>query len=168
MASAFVDQIAIFLFVSLLVWAAISDYRTYLIPNAVSISVAILYVAHVLASPVPVDWIGAVAGTGAVLAVGFFLFAMRYAGGGDVKLVAATSLWAGPHLILGFFLLTTLFGAGLALVTGRFLQFMRPWPASALAADEAAALKLRTSVPYGIAIAVGGLWVAVQIVALRS
>jgi len=162
MASAFVDHVAILMFAGLLSWAAVSDFRTYLIPNSVSISVAILYPAHVLASPVPVDWLGALVVGFAALIVGFAMFALRYAGGGDVKLLAATALWAGPQNILPFLLLTTLAGGMIALLTGTHFRFMRPWPDSALAPDEAAALKLRSSVPYGMAIAAGGLWLAVQ------
>jgi prepilin peptidase CpaA len=162
MASAFINHVIIMMFVGLLAWAAVSDFRTYLIPNSVSISVAVLYPAHVLASPVPVDWPAGLIVGAVMLAVGFVLFALRYAGGGDAKLLAAVSLWAGPQNILPFLLLTTLVGGGIALVTGNYLRFMRPWPDSALAPDEAAALKLQTSVPYGIAIAAGGLWLAVQ------
>ncbi|HLF59064.1 MAG TPA: prepilin peptidase [Alphaproteobacteria bacterium] len=163
MASAFINHVTIIMFAGLLAWAAVSDFRTYLIPNSVSISVAVLYPAHVLASPLPVDWPGALIVAVLMLAAGFVLFALRYAGGGDAKLLAAASLWAGPDQILAFLLLTTLAGGMLALVTGNYLRFMRPWPDGALAPDEAAAVKLQTSVPYGIAVALGGLWVAFQI-----
>lgn len=163
MASAFINHVAILMFVGLLGWAAISDFRTYLIPNSVSLSVAVLYPAHVLASPAPVEWRSAVVVAAAMLAAGFVLFAMRYAGGGDIKLAAAVALWAGPSQILAFVLLTTLAGGALALVTGSHLRFFRPWPDGALAPDEASAIKLRTSVPYGIAIAIGGIWLATRI-----
>jgi prepilin peptidase CpaA len=165
MASAFVDQIAIVAFLGLLAWAALSDFRTYLIPNSVSLGVAVLYPAHVLASAAPVDWAGALVVAGCVLLVGFVMFAMRLAGGGDVKLLAAASLWAGPAQILPFVLLTTLAGGLLAAMTLNYLRYVRPWPSNALAADESAALKLRGTVPYGIAIALGGLWLVVQMFA---
>lgn len=165
MASAFVDQIAIVIFIGLLAWAAVSDFKTYLIPNSVSLGVALLYPAHVLASPVAVDWAGALVVAACVLAVGFVMFAMRLAGGGDVKLLAAASLWAGPAQALPFLLLTTLAGGLLAAMTMNYLRYVRPWPSDMLAPDEAAALKLRATVPYGIAIALGGLWVAVHMIA---
>ena len=85
MASAFINHVTIWMFVGLLVWAAVSDFRTYLIPNSISVSIAVLYPAHVIASPVAVDWPHAALAAVAMLAVGFALFAMRYAGGGDVK-----------------------------------------------------------------------------------
>jgi len=163
MASAFVDHMAILIFVGLLAWAAVSDFRRYLIPNSISLSVAVLYPAHVLASPLAVDWQGAVVVAGAALATGFVLFALRYAGGGDVKLLAATALWAGPEKIVAFLLLTTIAGGVLAMIAGNHLRFLRPWPDGAAAPDEAAAVKLHGSVPYGIAIAIGGFWLAAHL-----
>ena len=165
MASAFVDQIAIVTFVGLLGWAAFSDFKTYLIPNSVSLAVIGLYPAHVIASPIAVDWIGAVLVAACVLAAGFVLFAMRLAGGGDIKLLVAVSLWAGPAQIFPFLIFTTLAGGLLSLVTLTHLRHIRPWPSDALAPDEAAALKLRMSVPYGIAIALGGIWLVVRMYA---
>ena len=162
MASAFVDQIAVIAFIGLLAWAAFSDYRTYLIPNAISLAVVALYPAHVLASSVPVDWTGGLVVAACVLAVGFILFAMRLAGGGDIKMLTAVSLWAGPAHILPFLLLTAIAGGLLALTTLGYLRYVRPLPSNAIAADKATALKLRASVPYGIAVAVGGLWLAIK------
>lgn len=163
MASAFINHVTIWMFVGLLVWAAVSDFRTYLIPNSISVSIAVLYPAHVIASPVAVDWPHAALAAVAMLAVGFALFAMRYAGGGDVKLAAAVALWVGPTYLPIFLVLTTIAGGVLAVATATHLRYWRPLPDAAVAPDEASALKLRTSVPYGIAIALGGAWVATQI-----
>ena len=163
MTSAFIDQFTIVLFVGLLAWAAFNDFRTYLIPNSVSFSVALLYPAHVLASPVPIDWVGALVVAFALLATGIVMFALKYAGGGDVKLLAAAALWAGPMQVLGFVLLTTMAGGVLAVFTRSYLQYVRPWPNVRLAPDDDSADKLHASIPYGIAIAVGGLWLAIQL-----
>ncbi len=157
------DQFVILLFIALLGWAAFSDFRDYVIPNRLSLSVAILYPAHVAASAMPVDWLGAVIVAGVVFVIGIVLFAFRVAGGGDVKLLAAVALWAGPIMILPFLLIMAMVGGFLAVATLRHLRFLRPWPSGAIAADEVMALKLKSSVPYGIAIASGGLWVATQI-----
>lgn len=163
MASAFINHVTIWMFVGLLAWAAVSDFRTYLIPNSISLSIAVLYPAHVIASPAAIDWPHAALAALAVLAVGFALFAMRYAGGGDVKLAAAVALWAGPANLPAFLVLTTIAGGVLALATASYLRFWRPLPDLALAPDEVSALKLRTSVPYGVAIALGGAWIATLI-----
>ncbi|MEQ9361417.1 MAG: hypothetical protein RLO05_06905, partial [Rhodospirillales bacterium] len=59
---------------------------------------------------------GSVAVAAAVLAGGTALFAMGAFGGGDVKLMAAVSLWVGPSACLDFILVTALFGGAIALV----------------------------------------------------
>lgn len=164
MTAGLVDYIVVALFIGLLAWAAVSDFRTYTIPNNVTLSIAALYPAHVVASPTAVDWVGGVAVAAVILTVGIVLFALRVAGGGDVKLLSATALWAGPAQIVAFLLLVSIAGAVLAMVTASHLRYLRPWPSGALAPDEETALKLRRSVPYGVAIASGGLWVASRMV----
>ena len=74
-----------------------------------------------------------------VLALCAALFAARMLGGGDAKLLAALALWVPPAAFAELLLVMALAGgllAGAMLVTRR-----------------------RVSVPYGIAIAAGGLWV---------
>lgn len=160
MSAALIDQTVVVFFIGLLAWAAVSDYRDYIIPNSVSLSLAVLYFAHVAASPVPVEWLGALAVAAAVLAVGLVLFAFSIAGGGDIKLLAATVLWAGPDLAMPFLVIMALAGGVLALATASHLRFLRPMPSGAVAPDDETALKLRRSVPYAIAIATAGAWVA--------
>jgi prepilin peptidase CpaA len=160
MTTGLVDHIVVAGLIGLLTWAAASDFRSYTIPNNVALSIAVLYPAHVAASPAAVDWVGGAAVAAVILTVGIVLFALRVAGGGDVKLLAATALWAGPAQIVPFLLLVSVTGAVLAMAAASHLHFIRPWPSGALAPDQEAAVKLRQSVPYGIAIAAGGLWVA--------
>src|SRR5690606_25919442 len=50
------DVLLIQALAALLVWAAISDLRRFVIPNRVSLSIALLYPAYVLSAPQPVDW----------------------------------------------------------------------------------------------------------------
>ncbi|MGB8273904.1 MAG: prepilin peptidase [Alphaproteobacteria bacterium] len=164
MPAAFINHVSIASLIGLLVWAAVSDYRTYAIPNRVSLAIAGLYPAHVLAAPFAVEWQGALVMGAVIVAAGFLLFRFGIVGGGDVKLLAATSLWAGPANVLSFLLGTAVFGLILTLLTLSHLRYMRPWPAGAMAADEAAALKLRQSVPYGIAIALGGIAIVPKLI----
>lgn len=160
MSAEYVDTTVVAAFIALLTWAAVSDFRTYTIPNNVTLSIAILYPAHVLASPAAVDWIGGAAVAAVLLAVGIAFYGFHLVGGGDVKLLSAAALWAGPAQIVPFLLLVTIAGAFLALSAASYLRLIRPWPDGAVAPDEQTAVKLRRSVPYGVAIAVGGLWVA--------
>ncbi|MBL6931229.1 MAG: hypothetical protein ISR46_06980, partial [Rhodospirillales bacterium] len=53
-----IDTFVISLFLGLLVLAAINDVAEYRIPNRINLAIAALYPAHVLASPVSVDWMG--------------------------------------------------------------------------------------------------------------
>ena len=103
---------------------------------------------------------GALAAAAAVFAAGFALFAFRIAGGGDVKLLTAAALWAGPAQIFEFLMVTALGGGLLA----AFLA-ARAWRHDAEAnPDGTLGLRLfairTTKVPYGAAIALGGLYIA--------
>ena len=156
----FADRLTLTLFAGLLVWAAWSDLRSYVIPNRICLAIAALYPAHVLAlgsfAPVP----GAFAAAAATFAAGFALFAFRVAGGGDVKLMTAVALWAGPTQIVGFLFMTALAGGLLAA-----LLAARAWRHEAEAnPDGSVGLRLwairGTRVPYGAAIAIGGLYIA--------
>jgi prepilin peptidase CpaA len=143
--------------IGLLAWAAVTDYRTYLIPNRISLAIAALYPVYVMTQPADVDWQGALVVASAFLVIGVLLFRFGIVGGGDIKLLTAMALWVGPGEILAFLFITAIAGLALTVLTISHLRYLRPWPAPALASDEAAVLKLRQSVPYGIAIALGGI-----------
>ncbi len=84
-----------------LIWAASNDLRYYLIPNRIPVLIALAYA--VIAFTLPLTFVVGGFLTGlAVLAVGTLVFARGWMGGGDVKLLAAVTLWAGPSLLLIF------------------------------------------------------------------
>ena len=103
--------------------------------------------------------------------VGLGLFARELIGGGDVKLLAALSLWAGPEHFVSFMLVTALAGGALSLFSlgyGRwgvlveaYLATLGVVPASGRAPRLARRLdRGRRSIEhlaYGVAIAVGGI-----------
>jgi prepilin peptidase CpaA len=142
-------------FAAVLVWAAIGDMRRLIIPNWISAAVAGLFVLHVLTSPVPVSVLGGVAVGTATLAAGVGLFACNLMGGGDVKLMSAIALWAGPTRILDFLFVTAITGG---LVAGGVLLRRRLAPVGGMLGAAAS-----TEVPYGVAISVGGILVAFAI-----
>ena len=80
---------------TLLLLAAITDLRERRIPNWLTGGVAALYPVYLMLSPSPVAWPGALALALLVGVLGLVLFARALIGGGDVKLIAAVSLWAG-------------------------------------------------------------------------
>jgi prepilin peptidase CpaA len=115
LANPFVSQIVLVAFAGLLIAVAISDVRRLTIPNRYSVAVVLLYPFYVVAAPHGVDWMdGAMVGS-ISLAIGFLLFAMRFAGGGDVKFFAAVSLWAGSHLLMDLVFTTAIVGGVVAL-----------------------------------------------------
>lgn len=165
-----VNEIAILGFAALLVAAAVEDVHRLIIPNRIPLGIIILYPAYVLSTGQPVDWMGATMLAAGALGVGLVLFALRYAGGGDVKLFVAASLWAGPALFPTFLLVTTLVGAAIAAgmlahrrLFGTASLGLAASPA-AQAADAAPARPgRRRDLPYGAAIAAGGTQVVVHL-----
>jgi prepilin peptidase CpaA len=140
-----------------LTWAAVSDIRRYLIPNAAPIAIAAGYAAAALSRP-PAFAIGGCLTGAAVFAVGAAVFRRGGLGGGDVKLLAAIALWAGPTLLKDLALGAALGALALA---GLLLSPLRRWmprppaEAVALAGGDGA---LRQPMPFGAAIAAGGLY----------
>jgi prepilin peptidase CpaA len=160
-----IDSFLIGLFFGLLTLAAYGDIRNYRIPNWLSLAIAALYPVHVLASNVPVDWIGAVIVTFVVFVLAVVLFVGRVMGGGDVKLIAAVALWAGPAFIADFIVVMALSGALLAIMLMSPLRH-----GLALAFEKAGNHQSRDAVlakiiPYGLAIAVGGYVVGLRLMA---
>lgn len=141
----------------LLIWAAVSDARSYIIPNRVCAGLFILFPAYAL-SQAPIDIGIAVGIAAAVFAVGATLFHFGLMGGGDVKLLTGVSLWAGGSQFLPFLLMTSLAGGFLALSYLFVFQYLAPCLPAMKSANG------RPAVPYGVAISVGGLFVAANLV----
>ncbi|WP_229743638.1 A24 family peptidase [Aliidongia dinghuensis] len=81
---------------ALLLIASWTDLTTYRIPNRIPLAIFLLFPVFALASGLSLSdvlWHGAAFGI--TFAAGFVLFAFNKVGGGDVKLFAATALWAG-------------------------------------------------------------------------
>jgi prepilin peptidase CpaA len=158
------DASLLALLLALLAWAALSDGLRFRIPNAASLGIALLYPAHVLASPLPVDWSGALIVAGILFAVGIVLFAKGMVGGGDVKLLSAAALWAGPHLILPLLIVMGLTGGLLSVIAWllQYLQRVRTvgWAALTLPQPDG---RVFERVPYGVAIVAGGAYAAIHL-----
>ena len=161
------SNVVVFIFLIIVLITAYMDVKSFTLPNIYSISVVVLYPAFVLSSDASVDWLSAIGISACVLFVGFILFSLKYCGGGDSKLIAAISLWAGPDLVIDFLLLTALSGGVIAigyLLYSRFcfLYFQAstlvPFLSQVTTLDSKEILK--KPIPYGTAIAVGGVYVA--------
>jgi len=156
----YLDSFTVALFLGLLVYAAIKDVSEYKIPNSLTLSVVFLYPAHVLASPVAVDWLGGIIVATVVLMITTGMFAARILGGGDVKLIVAVSLWAGPAAIVDFIIVTALCGAMLAIVMFSPLRYAIAQFYESLGYIRARDAVLGNLLPYGVAISAGGVAIA--------
>lgn len=148
----------LFVFPFAMAYAALMDIFTMRIANGVSIAVvaAFLIVAPVAGMPVQEMLMHLGVGV-AMLIVGMILFGFRALGGGDAKLLAAASLWVGPDQWLPFVALVAVFGGVLAVA----IIIFRNYPARALMLP-AWALRLHKaggSIPYGVAISAGALFI---------
>jgi prepilin peptidase CpaA len=146
------------LFFGLLTVAMLTDLEALRIPNRLCLALVAIYPAHLLASPVAVDWPGALMLATAVFVVGLVPFAAGWIGGGDVKLTAATTLWVGPASFSLFVLATTIVGGVIALLMLSKFRFVLAQIADVAGFSEIRDIVLGRSIPYGVAMAVGG-WV---------
>ena len=134
---------------ALLVIAAVIDMRTFMISNRLNLAVALLAPLYWLSRGIPL-WPDVTLHLAAGAAVFTLLAAAFYAGmmgGGDVKLAAALALWFPPASTIKFLVLMSIAGGILTVAV--------------LAWHRAKRREGRPEVPYGVAIALGGLAILV-------
>jgi prepilin peptidase CpaA len=148
----------------LLLLAAWQDWRTMYIADGISLGIIAIFVVWATTGITAgtfslLDLALALACAAGMFGLGTAAFAAGAMGGGDVKLAAAVSLFAGPALILDFVTVTALLGGvlGVAILAGA-----RIGPVASTGGCTVRA-RLRGNLPYGPAIAVGGLWVALAL-----
>ncbi len=146
---AFTDLLLLALAATLVV-AAIIDVRTFTISNRLNATVALgapLYWMSIALAPWPGMAVQIAAG-GIVFALLAGAFYAGMMGGGDVKLAAALALWFSPAGTVKFLVLMSLAGGVLTL--------------GLIAWHRAKRREGRPAVPYGVAIAFGGLAILAQ------
>lgn len=142
----------------LLVIAALRDLTSFTIPNWIS---ALLLAAFpVAALAVGLSWseVAQHAAVGGVaLLVGMGLFALNWLGGGDAKLLSASALWLGVSGAPTYLLWTALAGGvfAVALVAARKSHAALSLPTGPR--WMGALLDPKGDIPYGVALAIGGL-----------
>ena len=152
-------------FAALMIAAAIVDVRQRIIPNAIVAAVCLLWpleLAITRATPL-VTALESAAGAGIVLAAGALLFARGLLGGGDVKLLAAASLWSGAAALPALLMLTAVFGGVLALAALMPLALARLGGGGRSSELPPAAGTFAAPVPYGVAITAAALMVTIPI-----
>jgi prepilin peptidase CpaA len=130
-----------------LVFAALTDIRRRQIDNwlnaAIALGAPVFWWASGLALwPDVALQLGVAAAAFAVFAA---LFALKMMGGGDVKLLTVLALWVEPAQFLQLLMVMAIAGGVLTLAMGA-------WHVARRQRDKLA-------IPYGVAIAFGGLWV---------
>ncbi len=132
----------------------VGDARRYIIPNWLNLAIVGLFIlAWPLLGIAP--WSG-LAAASLVLLVGFGIFALGLMGGGDVKLLAACTLWTGWTMRTPeFLLLTAMVGGVLVVVVLLMRLLLAPlWLRYAATLPLPRLLTRKEPVPYGIAIAI--------------
>jgi prepilin peptidase CpaA len=143
-------EILLALLALLLVVAAVIDMRTFTISNRLNLTVALAAPLYWWSVHLPL-WpdvglqVAIAAGVFALLAAAFYAGMM---GGGDVKLAAALALWFSPLSTLRFLIFMSIAGGLLTLVIVGLHRLRKKAG--------------KPQVPYGVAIAVGGLIILIQ------
>ncbi len=126
--------------------AAFTDIRRRQIDNWLNAAIAIAAPLYWWSAGLGLAEIGwQLALTAACFGAFAVMFALRVMGGGDVKLLTALALWIRPLAFAHLLMVMAIAGGVLTVVLGG-------WHIARRQRDKVA-------IPYGIAIAVGGLWV---------
>lgn len=144
----------------ILAGAAGEDLWRLRISNIFPVALVALFVIAITIMGAPRDiWQNGI-GFLAMLAVGLLLFAQKWLGGGDVKLMAATALWFNFAGLWKLIFWVTVTGALLAiiLIISRRL-FLR---AKTNTGESHPVMVAKGPIPYGMAIAAGGIVAALQ------
>jgi prepilin peptidase CpaA len=145
-------------FPAALAFAGAMDLFTMTIPNRITIGLMIGFVVAAIAVPLGWDAIASHVGAGLLmLVIGIGMFSLGLLGGGDAKLLAGAALWFGFEGLMQYLLLVAIAGGLLVIVLLLYRSIAPPlW----LCRQEWA-MRLHQKaggVPYGIALAAGGLW----------
>lgn len=138
-------------------FAAAFDLLTMTIPNKISIALVVAFLIVAPIAGLPWQSIGVHLLTGAaMLAIGFALFAGGYMGGGDAKLLAASTLWLGYEMLPSYLLLVCVLGGVLSVTVLALRRIPEPYM-------EGPAWLVRlhsknSGVPYGLAIGGAALY----------
>lgn len=175
-------HLAVACFAGSLICAAVSDFRHYRIPNLTVIVILLawpVWVATVeLQNGESFWWMSLIAAL-IMFAIGYALFAAGKMGAGDVKLLSGTILWAGPLYLLGYTVAAVIACIGLWVYLALKLSWTTARDAQSETQSEsgggAASLVMSSmtnmrhvpvrqiQLPYGVAIAAGGLYVAARL-----
>lgn len=145
-------------FPALVIFAAVRDATSYLIPNWISLAILATFFPAALAlgmSPAQIG-VSTLVGVG-VTAIVMGMFAVGWIGGGDAKIFAASAFWMGLSGLYPFVTITALAGGALAIM---LLLMRSAWLRPITTGMGGWFGRLATpaeKVPYAVAIACGAL-----------
>jgi prepilin peptidase CpaA len=134
-----------------LLLAALSDYRAFRIPNIFPALLLIAFLGTRLMTSFSPQDIGHLIHFAVALVIGMLLFQMRWVGGGDAKLYAGTAIWFSG--LDAAYLIAATGLSGFLLAVAYFLS-------RKLGRSQDPVKRADRRIPYGIAIAAGGLIMA--------
>lgn len=144
-------------------FAVITDFRTLLIPNWISLALLAAFAPFAVLH-LPLSAIGGhFLVMAIVLALSVFFFVVGWVGGGDVKLMSAIALWMGPGHVAAFVVLMALLGGMLAIsimAIEKFGRWLDPRVLNLALFRRLGELADSRQCPYGVAIGVAGLIVS--------
>jgi prepilin peptidase CpaA len=149
----------LFMFSLAVIYGALSDVRSYTIPNRVSYGLALLFLVYAVLKWPELPLLLHLGIGLLVFVICLVFWQLRLMGGGDVKFVAAISLWMGPGRILLFMVFLALLSAAfvtllrLARIWNPYFQGSR-WPGWVKHMVQKAE---ENAVPYGLPAAIAAL-----------
>lgn len=159
------SDVILVIFAALLIFAAIQDVREYRIPNEVIIALIAIYPVFYLTSSAEISLLWSVSISAVFFLIGLGLFSAGLMGGGDVKLIAVTGLWVGADMLIPFLFVMSMVGAAMSV-----FMLLLPLRLSVASLCMQMGLNgmqekiLADQVPYGVAIAAGGVFAACRMV----
>ncbi len=150
--------------VGLLLCAAMTDIAARIIPNKICALLALLAITRLPFSD-PSHLVVSIVTTALLFAILFILYARGYLGGGDVKLLSAMAVGLSFPSLLQLLTAMSLAGGVIALLHLALRRLPRPTlpPVGSSFVRRIYAIERwrnlrRAPLPYGVAIAAGGIW----------
>ena len=157
--SLYASQVSIACFLALVLVAAATDIVMYKIPNSVVLMIIALYPIYVIVAPGEQEWLWSLGIFALTIAIGIPLAHFRILGGGDMKLLAAILLWAGPALATPALVVAAVAGGLVSMLMLTKVRFMIANAFSVIGKESMGKMFLAATMPYGVGLAFGGVFV---------
>ena len=163
-----IGEAARWCFLCITVFLAVHDVLTFRIPNWGNLLVALSFFPFAFAASlagIEVQWLSHLVAAALVFAVGFGMFSFGWLGGGDVKLLTACALWMGFAGLLPYVVWVGLAGGVLVFVLLMLRKSLVPllvMVTPRMYHSCPRVLAQGEKLPYGVAIAAGGMIIALH------